>query len=57
MAKVMKAMKDVLVGDVQVVVRRVVEKHETATGWVLLWDDGKTDRFEKAAAAVIETGQ
>ena len=57
MAKVMKAMKDVAVGDVQVVVRKVVEKHETVTGWVLLWDDGKKEQFEKAAAPAIETGQ
>lgn len=57
MAKTMKALKDVVVGDVQVVVRKVAEKRETVTGWVLMWDDGKTEQFEKAASPVIETGQ
>lgn len=57
MAKVMKKLADIRVGDIQTHLHTVVEKHETVTGWELVWDDGKTDAFDKAGDPAIETGQ
>lgn len=57
MAKVTKKLADVRVGDVQVHLHTVVEKHETQTHWTLVWDDGQTETFDKATDPAIETGQ
>lgn len=57
MAKVMKKLADVRVGDVQVHLHTLVEKVETVTTWELTWDDGTQDTFDKASDPAIETGQ
>lgn len=57
MAKVIKKLADVKVGDVQVKVRSIAEKRETVTAWTIVWDDGKLESFDKAGDPAIETGQ
>lgn len=56
MAKVMKKMIDVAIGDKVVVVKTVVSKVEDKDNIELTFDDGSTMRAAKAADPAIEVG-
>ncbi len=56
MAKVAKRLKDVLIGDIYYVGKIIERKDETATAWVLHFNDGTSMDFVKITDPAIEIG-
>ncbi len=57
MAKVAKPLKDVLIGDTYYVGKVIERKDETATQWVLHFNDGTSMIISKTGNPAIEIGQ
>lgn len=56
MAKAAKKLADIKVGDTYMVPKLIVEKRETATEWILLFNDNTSMTFDKQSDPALEIG-